>query len=229
MGRSKEWYNKRFYEEYRTAMTRINQYEKQGIFVQEEYKQDLKDLLKSNDYAKRFRDAKWFANNANIQQNAYMIDAETGEATSLQKIQQDIGFQSVDFNSFNRDERMENAVQYSDIVVQNFEFELQLYDGMISNRSAANGMSMIMNWWNNAKSTHSKEELAYAIQSAATRGLHVGYELLYDESYATAFVNTLTEFLESDSGDVQVLVQSLQTEMYDNMPLAEDEDGNVIS
>lgn len=229
MGRSKEWYNKRFYEEYGSAMRRINQLEKQGIYVQEDYKQDLKDLLKSPDYAKRFREAKWFANNTNIQENAYMIDTETGEAVSLKKVRGEFGSTMTDINSFDREERMTNAVQYSDIVITNFEFELQLYDSMISNRSTANGMSMIMTWWNNAKSTHSNAELAYAIQSAGTRGLHVGYELLYDESYATAFINTLTEFLESDSGDVRVIVQSLQTEMNDNMPLAEDEDGNVIS
>ena len=228
MSRSKEWYDKRFYEEYRTAMTRINQLEKQGIFVQNEYKQDLKDLLKSSDYKNRFQEAKWFGKTENLQQNSYMIDTETGEAVSVKRIQFENKGTVNDIMSFNRDERMENAVRYADIVIQNFEFELSLYDSMISNRSAANGMSTVMNWWNEAKSTHSKEELAYAIQSAGTRGLHVGYQLLYDESYATAFINALTEFL-GESEDVKVVVQALQTEVNDNIPLEEDEDGNIIT
>lgn len=229
MSRSKEWYNKRFYEEYSSAKLRINQLEKRGIYINKQYKDDLQDLLKSTDYKKRFQDVKWFANSNNLMSNAYTID-ENGVAhvAEISNFETNQFLNDVSVSGFNRDERMENAVRYADIVVQNFEFELNLYDSMISNRSAANGMSAVINWWNEVKNSHSKEELAYAIQSAGTRGLHVGYQLLYDESYATAFINALTEFL-GESEDVKVVVQALQTEVNDNIPLEEDEDGNIIT
>jgi len=231
MGRSKEWYDRRFDEEYTQAKMRINQQEKLGIFATQEYRDKLRDTLAISDYRKRFRYAKSLNDIRKIQENSFIIDTETGEQVMFDEAKLKGYFPSVpkEVQWISNDDKVNVAFNYADITIQTFEFNLQLYDATIANRSAAQGGTLIMNWWQQAKDTYTKEELAYAIASANSIGLELGYEIMYDETLATNFINQLTEFLSNSKENLSVLVQALQTEMNDNIRLAEDEDGNVIS
>lgn len=231
MGRSKEWYERRYDEEYTAAKIRINQQEKLGIFATQEYRDKIRDTLSITDYRKRFKYMKSLNDIRKIQQNSFIIDTETGEQVMYDEAQLKGYFPSVPKEAqwISDDDKVNVAFNYSDITIQTFEFNLQLYDATIANHANASGSTVVMSWWNEAKAKYSKEELAYAISSANAVGLDLGYEIMYDETLATNFINQLTEFLANGKENLSVLVQELQTEMNDNIRLAEDEDGNVIS
>lgn len=203
---------------------------KGGYSIDVEYYQNILSTF-GMDAHQGFNTLNQLSKRETIMQNMYKIDVETGERVSMVgEIWDRLMAVPKSYEYTNPLEYAIDAPQYAKIAIANFKMELQTYSALIANKSSADGLSNVETWFNNLLSTYGEQAVGKMLMDASEHGIQLSFEVMYDSTSATNFINEMMNFLDEQGysqNDLDVL-KAIQEEMTDGERLAEDEDGNPI-
>lgn len=228
--RPKSDYKTLYEGKYQEVQRVLRNLAKGGYSVDTEYYQQVLSTL-SMDAQQGFNALNELSKRDIIMKNMYKIDVETGERVSMiLETWERLMAVPKSYEYTNPLEYAIDAPRYAKIVISNFKMELQTYSALIANKTSADGLSNVETWFNNLISTYGEQAVGKMLMDASEHGIQLSFEVMYDSTSATNFINEMMTFLGDEGysqNDLDVL-KAIQEEMTDGERLAEDEDGNPI-
>lgn len=236
--RSRPNYYNKYRKKYSEAKKLLNQISKiPGAIIDSEFYQDVL-LTQAMDYKEGYHQLQKLMRRDIVLSKTY-IKSDDGTLTTLNSDLFD-RLMSVP-RSYEFDSEVEynaTAPAYAEIAVRNFQYELGLYESLIVNKSSAQGTSKLREWFDEILETHGVKAVGTMLMQASEHGIQLSFEVMYDETSATNFINEMLKFLQENKQtkeDEEIarlakeITKSVFGEINDGERLAEDEDGNPIT
>lgn len=228
--RVKRNYTELYEEKYKEVRKVIGQVTKAGYKADREFLQQVR-ATRMMPIKEAYRTIKDLSVRVDMQARFYKIDEETGERISLTSelfdrlMEVPRGYEYGDEVEYNA-----NAPRYAEIAVANFKMELQTYSALIANKTSADGMSSVEKWFYGLLDQYGTEAVGLMLMQASEHGIQLSFEVMYDSTSATNFINSMMDFLDtSGQTDIQAdTLKDIQSEINDGERLMEDENGNPI-
>ena len=217
-------YRKKFSEGKRL----INKLSKAGYTIDVEYYQDIL-ATQNTDYKQGYQTLKELLKRTEVMSKAYKIDEQTGLPINITNEVFDRITEVPRSYEFDSTEQYQSgAPYYAEIAVRNFKFELQVYESLIVNKTSADGESKVTEWFNNLLDTYGVTKVGKMLMDASEHGIQLGFEVMYDSTSATNFINEMMSFLDTSDMVSDENLKDIQTEINDSERIMEDEDGTPI-
>lgn len=221
-----------YYNLYRKKFTEgkklINKLNKAGYSIDTQYFQDFL-ATKELGWRKGYQALKEMLKRTEVMSKAYKVDMQTGEVINItNEMFERIMEVPRSYENSPINMSQENVPHYAEIAVRNFKFELQTYESLIVNKNSADGESKVAEWFNNLLEQYGTERVGKMLMEASEHGIQLGFEVMYDSTSATNFINEMMNFLDTSDMVSQETLQEIQTEINDGERLMEDIDGTPI-
>lgn len=206
----------------------INKLSKAGYAIDTEYYQDILST-KEMSYKEGYQSLKELLKRTEIMSKVYKHDEQTGATINItNELFNRILEVPRSYEFDNAEQYQKGAPYYAEIAVRNFKFELQTYDSLIVNKTSADGESKVTQWFNNLLEQYGVTKVGKMLMDASEHGIQLGFEVMYDSTSATNFINEMMSFLDTSEMVSEEDIKEIQSEINDGERIMEDEDGTPI-